>query len=300
MTFKHLVISGGGSIGLKYWGILQKLNEANIWKIQNIQTIYCTSVGSLLASILCLNYDWDTINKYIIERPWKDIFKLSGKQMIEAYYNKGLYDKKILDSVFKPLLEAKDLSLSITLKEFYEYCKIEINIFTFELNSFKTVQLNHHLNPDLSLIMALSMSCAIPGLFMPICSDIDKTCYIDGGVMANYPLSFCLEMGYDKEEILGIKYFIDVENKDVDKNNYIHINSSILDFILGFSINAMSFISNMVPLDVVTNQIICKLEESPLSLHFFEKTIKSSEMRKKMIEEGYLNAEEFIQRISTI
>jgi predicted acylesterase/phospholipase RssA len=71
---KHLVISGGGTIGLKYWGILQKLNE-NIWKIQNIQTIYCRSAGSLLGTILCLNYESETINKYIIERPWKDVFK---------------------------------------------------------------------------------------------------------------------------------------------------------------------------------------------------------------------------------
>jgi predicted acylesterase/phospholipase RssA len=294
MTIKHLVISGGGTIGLKYLGILQKLNQENIWKIQDIQTIYCTSAGCLLGSILCLNYDWETINKYIIERPWKDVFKLSAKQMVEAYYNKGLYDKKIIETVFKPLLEAKDLSLSITLKELYDYCKIEINIFTFELNSFKTAQLNYKLNPDLSLITAISMSCAVPGLFMPICSDIDNTCYVDGGVMANYPLSFCLEMQYNKEEILGINYFIDNINNNT--NNYIHKDSSILDFILGFSINAMNFISNKAPLDIIPNEIVCRIEDSPLSLHFIEKTVKTIEMRKKMIEEGYLNAEEFIQK----
>ena len=100
MVFKHLVISGGGTIGLKYWGILQKLNETNIWKIENINSMYATSAGSLVCVFLCLKYDWETINKYIIERPWQDIFQLSGKQIVEAYYNKGLYDKKI----FMPLL----------------------------------------------------------------------------------------------------------------------------------------------------------------------------------------------------
>ena len=267
MVFKHLVISGGGTIGLKYWGILQKLNETNIWKIENINSMYATSAGSLVCVFLCLKYDWETINKYIIERPWQDIFQLSGKQIVEAYYNKGLYDKKIFESVFKPLLEAKDLSLNITLKEFYEYCKIEINFFTFELNSFKTIQMNYKLNPDLSLITAITMSCAIPGVFMPVC--IEDNCYIDGGVMANYPLSFCLEMGYNKEEILGINY--NVSNNMSDSYKIINKESSILDFIFGFSVN------------------------SPLSF----KTIKTIEMRKQMIEEGYVNAEEFIQKLSS-
>ena len=291
MVFKHLVISGGGTIGLKYWGILQKLNETNIWKIENINSMYATSAGSLVCVFLCLKYDWETINKYIIERPWQDIFQLSGKQIVEAYYNKGLYDKKIFESVFKPLLEAKDLSLNITLKEFYEYCKIEINFFTFELNSFKTIQMNYKLNPDLSLITAITMSCAIPGVFMPVC--IEDNCYIDGGVMANYPLSFCLEMGYNKEEILGINY--NVSNNMSDSYKIINKESSILDFIFGFSVNAMNFISNNSPLDIIPNEILCKLEYSPLSF----KTIKTIEMRKQMIEEGYVNAEEFIQKLSS-
>ena len=76
MNIKHLIISGGGTVGLTYLGIFQKLFENNICNMNNIETIFSTSAGSLVATILCLDYDRETLNKYIIERPWKDVFKL--------------------------------------------------------------------------------------------------------------------------------------------------------------------------------------------------------------------------------
>ena len=137
MTIKHLVISGGGPIGLRYLGALQKLEEENFWKLNEIESIYGTSIGSIIGAFICLNYDWDTLNKYIIERPWHDAFKVNAKQILDSYYNKGLFDKKLAEIIFKPLLQAKDLALNITLKEFYEFSKIDLHIFTFELNKFE-------------------------------------------------------------------------------------------------------------------------------------------------------------------
>ena len=73
-----------------------------------------------------------------------------------------------------------------------------------ELNAFKSVELSYKTHPDLSLMVALTMSCALPGLFMPVC--IENECYMDGGVMTNYPINYCLlQQGISKEEILGVK-----------------------------------------------------------------------------------------------
>lgn len=291
MIIKHLVIGGGGSIGLNFLGILQHLNEKDFWKIEEIENIYATSMGVILAVILALKYDWETIIKYLVDRPWKDIFKLSGKQIMESYYNKGLYDKKVIELAFKPLLEAKDLSLTITLKEFYEYSKIHLHLYTFELNSFKSVELSHILNPDLPLLSAITMSCAIPGVFMPIC--IEKECFIDGGVRANYPLAYCL-MNHNKDEILGLNYVI--------RNNIVSEvgeESSIIDLFLGFFVNAMSFITNNTITEPIPYEIICEMTESPLSLSYVKQTLHSNERRRELIEEGYLNAAAFLEKINT-
>ena len=112
-------------------GALEYLSNEKYINIDEIDSIYATSIGTVMSTILCLKYDWPTINKYIIERPWQHIFKINAKQIMDIYSNKGLYDISIIEKTFKPLLEAKDLSLTITLKEFCTYCKKDLH-FTWE------------------------------------------------------------------------------------------------------------------------------------------------------------------------
>ena len=69
MPIKHLVLSGGGPIGISFLGALEYLSNEKYINIDEIETIYATSIGTVMSTILCLNYDWPTINKYIIERP---------------------------------------------------------------------------------------------------------------------------------------------------------------------------------------------------------------------------------------
>jgi predicted acylesterase/phospholipase RssA len=103
-----------------------------------------------------------------------------------------------------PLLTAKDLSEDITLKEFYEITNIDLHCFTVELNSFKKINLSYNTHPDLSLIKALEMTSAFPILFTPII-DGDK-CYVDGGMLDNYPINECLENEKcEDNEIMGIR-----------------------------------------------------------------------------------------------
>ena len=68
MTIKHLVIAGGGPIGLQFMGAIEHLNKTGFWLRENIESIYATSIGTFIGTFICLNYDWDTINKYIIDR----------------------------------------------------------------------------------------------------------------------------------------------------------------------------------------------------------------------------------------
>jgi len=290
MTIKHLIIAGGATIGIRFLGALEKLNELDYWKFDDIESIYATSIGSVLGAFICLKYDWETLNKYIIERPWHDAFKLSGKQLLDSYFCKGLYDKKILELVFKPLLEAKDLTLTITLKEFYEYSKIDLHIFTFELNKFETVEISHTTHPELGLLQALTMSCALPGIFMPIIED--DCCYLDGGVMCNFPVNFCLRDHSDKDEILGIN----TSYKDGRCNSKITEDSSLLEYIIGLSINSMHYISKSVAQEPLTNFVKCVITESPMSLDIIKETVNCQDKRRQLIADGENDAIEFISK----
>jgi predicted acylesterase/phospholipase RssA len=290
MTIKHLVISGGGPLGLRFLGALEKLEQEHFWDFNNIESIYATSVGSIIGAFICLKYDWETLNKYIIERPWHDAFKVNAKQIFDSYYNKGLFDKKLAEIIFKPLLEAKDLNLNITLKEFYDYSKIDLHIFTFELNTFKTVELSHTLFPDLSLIQALTMSSSLPGIFVP--TIIDNCCYIDGGILCNYPINECLRDHTNKDEILAFK--IAYEN-DNTQNIQVTTESSLLEYIICMSINSVNYIKNTIKLESIDNTVNCYINDNPLTLHFIQESIRNQDLRRDWIKMGEDDANKFLQ-----
>jgi predicted acylesterase/phospholipase RssA len=289
MTIKHLVLSGGGPIGFRFIGILKELNKRNYWVVDDLKTIYSTSIGTIIGTFICLKYDWDTLEKYVVERPWHDAFQLKGKQIFDAYYKKGLYDKRFMEVIFKPLLRAKDLSLELTLKEFYEYSNIELYLYTFELNNFETIELSYKSHPELKLMDALTMSCALPGLFMP--TIIEDKCYIDGGVMMNYPINYALKE-HNKDEIFGINF-----KNSIKTNFLINKESNILEFIVKLSTNAMNYITNTVPTQNLEQEIICESENSIMTLEMILETIGNIEMRRKLIEEGVEDAIKYLEKL---
>ena len=294
MTIKHLVISGGGPLGLRYLGALEKLERENFWKLDNIESIYGTSVGSMIGAFICLKYDWETLNKYIIERPWNDAFKINATQIFDSYYNKGLYDTKLIEIIFKPLLQAKNIEINVTLKEFYDFSKIDFHIFTFELNNFETIELSHITHPNLSLLQALTMSSAFPGIFMP--TIIDKKCYIDGGVMCNYPINQCLRDNTNKDEILGIKI-----SHEKDNNSEVTEELSLLEYVMCFTTNAMNFIRSTVKLENINNTVECTVSEKCSNfLDLIQQTVINQELRQQWMQMGEEDATKFLSNKSNV
>ena len=55
MTIKHLVISGGGPIGISFFGAIQHLCNNNFLNIEEVESYYATSIGTFMSVILCLN-----------------------------------------------------------------------------------------------------------------------------------------------------------------------------------------------------------------------------------------------------
>ena len=59
MTINHIVIAGGAYNGIYIIGVFKKLIENKFFNIKQIKTIYATSVGGLIGTLLCLQEDWD-------------------------------------------------------------------------------------------------------------------------------------------------------------------------------------------------------------------------------------------------
>jgi NTE family protein len=284
MTIKHLVISGGGPTLIQALGAIQHVEEQKFIDISNIETIYGTSAGAILGTLICLKFDWETINDYIIKRPWHEVFPINVQKIFDAYTKKGIFDIKTVEKIFKPLFSAKDLPLDISLQDFYNYSKIELHFFAFDINDFKNEDISYKTHPNISLITALQMTCSLPVLVAPVC--IDNKCYIDGGIDCNYPLNKCLEL-YNQDEILGIK-----NQYDKNDSNRVDSNSTMLDFLMSF---VFKMIQNMDTGDkqtVIKNEIICKADF--LSIDYLKTALYSMDVRKELFNSGTLFAKEFL------
>ena len=176
--------------------------------MENISSIYATSSGAIIAALISLKYDWNVVDDYIIKRPWDKVFQLQPEDFFNIFQSKGLFQFNMAYEVFRHLLEAKELSVDITLKELFEYNKISLHFVTLELNKFEKVIVSHKTYPDITLLKAIEMSTAFPILFKPIFEEglVGDKCYVDGGIVDNYPLYTCIEEEECEEnEVLGVR-----------------------------------------------------------------------------------------------
>jgi predicted acylesterase/phospholipase RssA len=199
---RHIVIGGGAEGGFSFYGALKESSKRNLWNIENIKTIYGTSVGAIFGTTIALKYDWDVLDNYLINRPWHHIFKYDMYTIIESFKNRGILNIKLIEQMLEPLLSGKDLTLDVTLLEFYEWSGIEMHIMSTELLSFKLVDFSHKTHPDWRLIDAIYCSSSLPILMSPFYKD--SKIYCDGGFLSNYPIEECIKNGADQEEILGL------------------------------------------------------------------------------------------------
>jgi predicted acylesterase/phospholipase RssA len=286
MTIKHLVISGGGPTLIQVLGAIQHLEKNNFLTMSDIETIYGTSAGAIIGILICLKYDWETINDYIIKRPWKDVFAIKVDNILEAYKKKGLFDIKTIEKCFKPLFDAKDISLDVNLEDFYNLTKIELHFFSFEINEYKVQDISYLTHPQLSLLTAVQMTSALPILVSPVC--IDDKCYIDGGLSTNYPLKYCIEAGKDINEVLGFKNHYS-EDKDT-----INSESTIIQFLFSFLYKAVFSISTHHIQPEINYEVIC--DTKLLTFDFLRNALSDIEVRKSLFSSGTVSAVQFLSK----
>ena len=287
MTVKHLVISGGGPIMVQVLGAIQHLEQNNFIDMKNIESIYGTSAGAIVGILICLKYDWETINDYIIKRPWQDVFPIKVQNIFDAYTKKGIFDIKTFEKCFKPLLDAKDISMDINLEDFYKFSGIELHMYSFEINEYKACDISYLTHPKLSLMTAVQMTSALPVLVTPVC--IEDKCYIDGGMSCNYPLSFCIASGKIHDEILGFK------NKYSDKKDSINSESTLLDFLLSFLFKAVFSINTEYIQPQIKNEVTCDAQF--LSFDVLRNSLSHIEVRRDLFKNGTESAANFLSNL---
>jgi predicted acylesterase/phospholipase RssA len=312
MTIKHIVISGGGPTGLLSYGAAKYLEQQEFWSMENIESIYGTSIGALFSVILSLSYDWKTLDDYIIKCPWNDILQKNStfNDVLDIYTNKGVMSDDFFDIIMKPLLLAKDLTLDVTLDELHDFNKKEIHIITVELNTFELVNLSYKTHPRLKVMDAIKMSCAFPILFSPkitIESKDEKKkynddkqdecsricCYIDGGIICNYPVNICIEdQQCDANEILGFRNIFEKYHEVINDT------SSVVDFLKICVKQMIRKIDNEKSYTKIKNEVTCIGEKNDF-INWFDLCSDESK-RIHYIHRGMTCGEVFLRMITKV
>jgi predicted acylesterase/phospholipase RssA len=274
---KHLVISSGGPAGHMMYSILRTLNMKGVWDAKDIKTIYGSSVGSFIAIIIALRYEWEVMDDYLIKRPWEKIFASAASSgtsdptehtsassasaslsdaknkldyVFKLYKNHGVYGLKEFTETLRPALQGKDFGVDVTFQEFYERTGIELHFTVTELNKFQTVDFSHKTHPKQGLVEACYMSCCYPFGFTPIYRD--GCCYIDGGIINDYPVNECIrDQKCDIREILGIKMLW--ERKPASLTD----KSSVIQFISTFFNQIKGNLFENRPTKPIPNEVVC-------------------------------------------
>ena len=278
---RHLVISGGGQTGFTFYGLLRESHKQGYWNIENIQTIYGTSVGMLLSVILCLKYDWETVDTYLIDRPWQNVFKLDIYSVIQSFEKRGIFTVDTITQILAPLFSGKDVSVDITLADFFALNGIELHFFATEVNSFQVIDISYKTHPEWRVIDAAYCSSTLPIIFAPYMRD--NQCFVDGGVICSYPIKQCLDAGHLPDEIFAIKKHT---SSSIDM---VTDQSSLFDYLM-IILRKTIRVLNGQEIGLVPNEIL--VSGDPISIDGMLKLSASKEARAELIEFG---AQLFIQ-----
>lgn len=288
---QHLVLSGGGICGFYMYGALLKMQEQGIFHMDNIKTIYATSVGVIIAVMIAMKFEWTMYTDYFVKRPWEKVLNVDIYDLMNAYDQCGIFNKKFIQIIFEPFFKAKDMELNITLGEFYKQTNIEIHMFVTELNEFKQIDISYKTHHDWEVLDAIYASCCLPIVFRP--HVVNEKCYMDGCFFSNYPISQCLETigETNSHRVLGI--FIDTQTKNQkDEINEKNL-TNIFDYLF---IIMQKFIHHRILVNEKKNiQYHMDLYVIPSTLNIIEELVRNSKERKKAIEIGESQALEYIK-----
>jgi NTE family protein len=287
-NIKHIVLSGGGTIGFGQYGALRQSNKKGLWSIENIESIYGISVGCIFGLFISLNFDWEVLDDYLIKRPWQNVINFTMNSLIQSFDSRGILDNQVIIEILHPLFRAKNIDINCTMKELYEITNIELHVFVTELNSYKLIDICHTDFPDWKVVDAVYASCCLPLIFKPLL--VDSCCYVDGGFIQNYPIVECISHGRKREEILGI-----YKNLSYMNTQNVIETSTLFDYI---SIAFNKIFKNYYKHEMLPYEI--KLDSPPVGLYDIFDFASSKEKRVDMIEYGVKVCDDFLDNCEHI
>uniref|UniRef100_A0A6C0EZJ1 PNPLA domain-containing protein n=1 Tax=viral metagenome TaxID=1070528 RepID=A0A6C0EZJ1_9ZZZZ len=184
---KHLVLSGGGFLGISYIGLI-KYMEDNLPNpiINNFKSITGCSAGAMFGTLLAIGCTSVELDIIIKNMNFKEYLNINAESIINFMRLKGLESGKNLMNLIKKSIKDKTGDENITFSQIREKFNISLQIGVTNLTKSKFELMNCRTTPDTPIHIAIRASIALPFIFEPTVIGDDLFC--DGGLLDNLPI----------------------------------------------------------------------------------------------------------------
>ena len=191
---RNLVFEGGGVKGIAYVGALERLEEEKI--LQNIIRVGGTSAGAINAVLLALDYSGEEVREILWEMDFRKFMDGARNPVVGVWrlfrefgwfkgdYFKNWIRKKIAEKTGNPDTTFRQLKAMKEAKGFRDLYIVGTNLSTSYSEVFSHEE-GHH--PDMAIAEAVRISMSIPLFFRSVKPE-SGDCYVDGGLLRNYPV----------------------------------------------------------------------------------------------------------------
>jgi len=274
--YKNIVLSGGGVYGVCHIGVLQRLCDIGLVKLDELEAIAGTSAGAIVACLICAQFKIEEIWEFI---KCIDTRKLVDPDIFMLFKDCGIETGKTLYYLLEDILSQKTGIAKITFRQLYEKSHIKFIAVGTCLTTKEIVYYDYERTPDFSVSMAVRISIGVPGIFIPV--EIDGKKYIDGGILNNYAMN--LFKG-EEETTIGSLIYSDY------KTDYRYPEEYFMAIINLF----MHYFYNKKEEKYSKNTILVKKNEGE-EQSFFNFDV-SYEFKLSMYESGIQSVDDYLKR----
>jgi hypothetical protein len=194
-TIDTIILSGGGYLGILYFGLIKLLDTENLYS--GIKRVYGVSVGSIFALLIILKYKYsDAIRLLETDFDVGKFITVNSKDIFNLPETFGLTEPVYIEQCVKAVLEKADMSPYITMEDLYTHTGIEFNLGVTLAMQNKYQLINHITRPELPVWLAIRMSANLPIIFNPVRDLVFNDLVYDGGHLNNNPIKCYLESAY--------------------------------------------------------------------------------------------------------
>lgn len=238
--FKNLVFEGGGVKGMAYSGAMEILAEKGI--LQKIERVGGTSAGAINSILVGLNYSVDDMKEVLWKLNFNDLMDnqwgiIEGLPRLAGKYGwyKGDFFRKWIGEIIRKKTGNSEASFADIYAQKEQKGFKDLYIIGTNLSTHFSEVFSNEKTPDMPVADAVRISMSIPLFFASKRGGRRRDVYVDGGVLANYPVKLFDREKYVQENKRSTDYY-EAHNKKlqeqkIDISKYVY-NQETLGFRL--------------------------------------------------------------------